>query len=352
MGATIESSDRSSFFPLGDDLDMHSATEQAEMRMREERSVVADIVQHLEWQKSKQNSCESCGDLFDDQHFSDGFLVCNHCGLVKDVHIDNHAEWRCFNNSNGVKDTSGVRCGDIASTLLPSTQLNTFMGGKDKRLQKVHQWNNLTAKERNLHQIYKEFEQIGYDSNLPKNIVSTATELYSKLYTEMENKNCGVKRCNVRQGLKAACLYFACKRWGMARERKEIAEMMGNTTKIVTKGCNSFLDIMGGDFIKMEPFRPADFVSRFSILLGLSYPQQLRLQKITNYVSSLGMLSDNTPTSVASACIYFLSSHDDLGISKEDIHEKCGSSQIIITKTFNRILPYKSEITKLLESEE
>jgi transcription initiation factor TFIIIB Brf1 subunit/transcription initiation factor TFIIB len=233
---------------------------------------------------------------------------------------------------------------------LPGTQLNTFVGGKDKRLQRVHQWNNLTPKERNMHQVYREFEQIGHTHRLGKAVVNAATQLYSRLYTEMENKNCGVKRCNVRQGLKAACLYFTCKQLNTPRERKEIAEMMGNTTRIVTKGCNSFLDIMGGDFIRMEPFTPRDFVERFCLLLGISYPMQRRLEVIVEYVSTLESLVDNTPTSVTSACIYFLSREYNLKISKETIHKTCGSSQIIITKTFSKIVPHASEIQELLKS--
>jgi len=318
-----------------------------EQERLDEKKIRADINKHIKDQKAKLDLCSSCGAQFNDQ-ISDGYLVCRECGLVKDVLIDSNAEWRCFNNPNGSKDVSGVRCGDTASTLLPGTQLNTFIGGKDKRLQRVHQWNNLTPKERNLHQIYKEFEQIGHTHNLGKNVISAATDLYHKLYTEMENKNCGVKRCNVRQGLKAACLYFACKQMDTPRERKEIAEMVGNTTKIVTKGCNSFLDIMGEEFRLMEPFKPEDFVTRFSLLIGLSYPYQLKLHKMVLYVSSLDPLSDNTPTSVTSACIYFLSCHFNLGITKEDIHQKCGSSQIIITKTFNKMIPFKSEIVDLL----
>lgn len=313
-----------------------------------EKKVKADIIKHMQKQKAKSDSCMECGASLDESNISDGYLVCGECGVVNDIHIDSNAEWRCFSNAAGAKDTSGVRCGETASSLLPGTQLNTFIGGKDKRLQRVHQWNNLTPKERNLHQIYKEFDQIGQTHNLSKNVISAATELYNKLYTEMENKNYGVKRCNVRQGLKAACLYFACKQMDTPRERKEIADIVGNTTKIVTKGCNSFLDIMGGDFIQMEPFKPEDFVTRFSLAIGLPYSYQLKLQKIVKFVADLDSLIDNTPTSVTSACIYFLSVTYDLGITKEDIHQKCGSSQIIITKTYNKILPHKDDIISLL----
>jgi len=313
----------------------------------EEQELIADITKHMQTQRAKRNLCTGCGAAYDDTQISDGFLVCNECGLVKDVLIDSQAEWRCFNTSTGAKDVSGVRCGDTASNILPGTQLNTYFG-KSSKLQRIHQWNNLTPRERNLHQIYKEFEQIGSSHALPKPVVLAATELYNKLYTEMENKNCGVKRCNVRHGLKAACLYFACKQLETPRERKEIAEMVGNTTKIVTKGCNSFLDIMGEEFIQMEPFKPEDFVTRFSLLVGFPYSIQLKLKNLVLYVSALESLADNTPTSVTSACIYFISQEMKLGITKEAIHRKCGSSNVIITKTYGKITPYREELLRFL----
>jgi transcription initiation factor TFIIB len=290
--------------------------------------------------RKSENICVNCNIAISDEYISDGFLVCNRCGLVLDTYIEATAEWRCFNN-NGARSVSGIRCGDVANSLLPGTQLNTFIGGSDKRLQRVHQWNNITAKERNLHQIFKEFETTGQAFNLQRNIVQLSAELYSQLYTEMEKKNCGVKRCNVRQGLKSACLYFSCKQLGFPRERKEIADMLGTTTKIVTKGCNSFLDIMGGDYVKLPPFRPEDFVARFSQLLSIPFQYQCILKRIVEFAGSLEVLADNTPTSITSACIYYLSlQHPHLNISKGDIHEKLKSSGTIVMKTYTKMLPY------------
>ena len=323
-----------------------------ETQKREESEIRASISKHLREQKEKANVCNECGAAFDEDAVSNGYLVCRECGLVKDVHIDFQAEWRCFNTSSGGKDLSGVRCGDPTSNLTPGAQLNTYIGGKDKRLQRVHQWNNMSPQERKMHEIFKEFDQIGQSHSLSRPLVSAATDLYNKLYTEMENQNCGVKRCNVRQGLKAACLYFACKQMNTPREKKEIAIMVDTTTKIVTKGCNFFLDIMGEQYIHMEPFRPEDFVTRFSLLLGISYPSQLKLKKIVEYAADLSELTDVTPTCVTAACVYFLSHIYEMDFSKEDICDKCSVSQTILTKTYNVLLAHKDQIKNIVEKSE
>lgn len=298
---------------------------------------------------SNRDTCVACGAIFDNESVYEGFLVCTNCGRVKEAFIDSSAEWRCFNTANG-KDISSVRCGEAANTLLPGTQLNTFIGGKDKRLQRVHQWSNLTRDEKNLHEIYKRFEQIGTANNLSKSIICTASELYSKLYNEMERQNLGVKRCNVRQGLIAACLFCACKQLNAAREKKEIADMLGNTTKIATKGWNKFLDIMGDEYRRMPPLKPEDFVDRFSRYVEVPYQYQYKLSEVVRYVSALDVFADNTPTSVTCACIYFISVEYDLKITKEDIHKHCKSSNIIITKTYQKILTFKPEILALLKT--
>lgn len=294
------------------------------------------------------DSCLSCGEPFNDERIYEGFLICTNCGRVKEAFIDTSAEWRCFNTSNG-KDVSSVRCGEAANSLLPGTQLNTYIGGKDKRLQRVHQWSNLTRDEKNLHEIYKRFEQIGISNNLSKSIVYAASDLYSKLYTEMERQNLGVKRCNVRQGLIAACLFCACKQMNCAREKKEIAEMLGNTTKIATKGWNKFLDIMGDEYRRMPPLKPEDFVDRFAQYVDVPFQYHHRLTEVVRYISALDTFADNTPTSVTCACIYFISIEYDLKITKEDIHKHCKSSNIIITKTYQKILPFKEDLLELLK---
>ena len=292
--------------------------------------------------ESSERSSPTCQHV--DDHVSDGFLVCSSCGIVKDICIDGGAEWRCFNTNNG-KDLSGVRCGAPASKLLPESALSTYIGGsKYKRQQRIHQCYSLTSKERNLYHIFKEFETLGTTFDLGKSVVTVTNELYSALYTEMENRNCGVKRCNVRTGLKAACLYYACKKLGCPRERKEIADMLDSTTKIVTRGCNTFLDIMGDEFIRMDPFTPRDFVARFCRLLGISYMDQVKIERIVDVVSTLESLADNTPTSVASGCIYFFTCEFSRKVSRSHIHDKCGSSQAIIAKICQKLVLCKEYI--------
>lgn len=297
------------------------------------------------------NGCVCIGD--DRDILQDGFVVCSLCGVAKDVQIDTGAEWRNFTTltSTGSSDTTQIRCGDPANALMPGTQLNTYIGkGGNARQQRVHQWYNISSKERSLYQIFKEYEQIVSNHHIGRDLAFYATELYRKLQDEMESRNAGVKRCNVRQGLKAACLYYACKKLQSPRERKEIADMFDTTTKIVTRGCNTFLDVMGDEFVVMKPLGPLDFLGRFCRSLGIPYSEELRIGEIVSSVAQLDAFSDSTPTSIACGCIYYHASESNRKISKSDIKDKCGSSQAIITKIYNKLVAVK-HLLPLLDRE-
>ena len=289
--------------------------------------------------------CSSCGTSSDQSVVSEGFSVCLTCGTVRDVHIENTAEWRSFATNNG-RDVSGVRCGAPPSIFLPDSQLSTYIG--DRRLQRFHQRNNLTGAERKLHKLHTDMEQLGDLHNLPKTVILETVKIYKRLYAEIEATNSGIKRCNVRQGLTAACLYYACRQMMVPRERKTIAEMLGTTTKVVTKGCNEFLDIMGGEFIQIEPFVPSDFVERYSQILEIPFNIQKKLERAVRYVSNFQCLSESNPTSITAACIHYVAQRFDLNISKEDIQKKCGPSQAVVSKVYKILKDRDTEIEKAM----
>ena len=146
------------------------------VQIREEETAVSnneienDISNHIKTQKQRTDVCSGCGEMMvTNQSVTDGFIACDNCGLVKKSYIEALTPMEMFNTASGGKDLSGVRCGDPASSLLPGTQLNTFVGGKRQAVTKRrHQWNNLTPRERNMHQIYKEFDAIGQKHKLSK----------------------------------------------------------------------------------------------------------------------------------------------------------------------------------------
>jgi transcription initiation factor TFIIIB Brf1 subunit/transcription initiation factor TFIIB len=208
-------------------------------------------------------------------------------------------------------------------------------------------WNVLPLRDRHLYQIKEEFEKIGELKILSKEIIFTAINLYTDLYTEIEKKKYGAKKINIRVGLKSACLYFACKKLNVPREKKEISEIFKHHIKYVTKGCNIFLDVMGEQYIKMEPFKAIDFIPRFTNLLGINKYQDTILS-IVNFLCEKDSFVDMTPSNVACTSIYFINLYLNLGLTKQVLSKKCGTSVIIITKLYNNMLQYNNELENLI----
>lgn len=290
--------------------------------------------------QSKTKTCTGCGnELHEEAH--NGYRICESCGTVIENVIDTGAEWRCFNTVNG-RDQSMVRCSETRNPLMPdSYQLNTFISSGDKRLQRVHQWNNMTTRERMLQQIYKEFEDLTQEHDLPHVVYKTMCEYYYGVYTAMDERNYGVKRCNIRQGLKAACLFYSCKHHKIPREVKEIARMLDLPRKTITRGCNLFAEIMGDDFLRLPPFKPTDFVERYCATLGVSFQLTKKAQQILEIVETRRLFHESTPPSVAAAAIYRVlqQSNDssDTKVTFEVMQKKCDVSKTVLTKIVGKM---------------
>ena len=93
-------------------------------------------------------------------------------------------------------------------------------GSANNPLAKWHRWNSMPYKERSLYNIYNELQEICQRNHLKPIISQEAKSLY-KIIAEYK-----ISRGNNRIGIKAACIYFACKNCDVPRSTKEIEKMM------------------------------------------------------------------------------------------------------------------------------
>ncbi len=295
--------------------------------------------------------CVQCGTQPANSYVKEGYSTCGECGTVQNVVIESCPEWRTFYDQAGGagKGTSPVRCSTTPALLVSRhTTTKGAVNTLTKNRSRMGRWYSHSAQERVVMDIQREFETIGRIGDLPTNIVSAATQLYIDLNAKMQKTNCGVKRCNVRLGLQAACVFFACKELKMPRENKEVAEIVNTTTSVVIEGRNDFMNIMGEQYIKMEPFQPADFIQRFCQLLDVPYRAQCHLQLLVAHVTGYGALAECNPSSVTAACILLLARCYGLDISLAQIHKKCRTSPSVVSKTLNLMRPLTDDLMKLL----
>lgn len=262
---------------------------------------------------------------------SGGFLVCAECGCCAGAHIDLNAEWRCFVDERG-RDTNAVRCGDAPNPLFPNVQVSTYVSSLDRRSQPRPQWNAFSTKERNVHEMLKEMEVIAEQHGLPRDVVLSSMQLFRRWQDKRETSNHGATRCSVRLGIKAACMYFACRGSSQPREKKEVAKMFSISAKIITKGCRTFEQIMGSEFSSLDILPPTCFVTRFCNNLGMSPDDRKHVLAMVERISTMNGTCDATPSNLVAGCIYYTSQKHAMGFTKAQVSQACDISAVVITK--------------------
>ena len=263
--------------------------------------------------------CKNCETTVGEDNIKDGFIICFECGYALhsnglDVCISDKSDWNTNYNYSKITDVS-------------------------------FDYNNniISSKDRHLNTILKELESL----NVPNHVKQNSFHLYKRVYDIMSNSNT-IKRCTLRQGLKAACIYYTFKQLKNPIEKKEVAKICATTNKTVTKGCNYFLDVMGDDFIKMENYNTLDFIPKYCNLLNASSELQNIIKQVIIYIQSQDpTFIELSPPSVVCTCIYYIKNLLSLDLDISHIHEISGISVNRIKKNIPKIKVHENYILKL-----
>jgi transcription initiation factor TFIIIB Brf1 subunit/transcription initiation factor TFIIB len=301
-----------------------------------------DLFDELREQKNDQKpigdvqQCPKCSRSLEENDRAEGYRVCPACGTVTDINVDDKAEWR--NNTDGTATRTKANSATGKTGAAPASQ----------RLQRSHQWNSMTSMERSMHQTMRYFENVEGQWKLGPQVAATATEIFNSLSGMIDAFRGGTKRCNNRQSLRAACLYFACKQVGCPRNRREVSEMLDMPLKNVTKGINLFTDIMGREYDEGKPLKARDFAPRYCNLLELPFEFEKRLLALLDFFERLPVRFHVSPCSECCGAIYFMSHLLNRKLSREEIHLRCGSSVAVMGKVHSAMLPYEEVVREKL----
>ena len=136
-------------------------------------------------------------------------------------------------------------------------------------------------------------------------------------------------------------MYSACKKYNVPRSDKEIAEIFEITDiTIMTRACKLFQQIWNTHQkstmkdIMMPASRPGDFIQRFCSKLGMSQNSLDLANRIAGRAEEYGMVSENTPPSIAAGSIYLVVQLEKLPITKREIATACKISEVTICKCY------------------
>ena len=151
-----------------------------------------------------------------------------------------------------------------------------------------------------------------------------------------------IMRCINRRSMIAACLFHACKLQKETRSPKEIADIYDLEIKHVNRGCRKFCDIIDATslFYQIKSSQSSDFIERFAKKLNID-KQYINISKdVSNNIHKLDLASTHEPPSVAAGCILLVAQYYNIQLTKKQISEIFGISDVTISKTFRKIWPY------------
>ncbi|KAF9319588.1 transcription initiation factor IIB [Podila horticola] len=274
------------------------------------------------------------------EEFSSGDLVCADCGLVLgDRIVDTRSEWRTFANDEG-DDPS--RVGSAANPLLNGPQLDTVISQRDggsgiaRELNRTHGRVTAVKGERNLLQAYKDISAMCEAIGLPKLISDIAKQLFKRVEDEK------LLRGKPNESIIAACIFIACRQYGVPRTFKEICTL----TQVPKKEIGRCFKALNEAFqeTKVQTMTSEDLMARFCSNLNLPMEVQKSAVDLTKRAKDIGNLAGKSPVSIAAACIYMASHLFDKARSTRDISVVCGVSEVTIKNAYKHLYGERNKL--------
>lgn len=263
-------------------------------------------------------------------------FVCYDCGIVDilEGRIDEGADWNAC-----VTDTmtfDGSRVGMAPNPLYNDWGNGSKIGNtrgfkvEVRRMAKIDSNLSSNHKDRSLHASYTDIQSACERIGITESIADDAKCLYRKI----EGK--GITRGAVRVGMKACCVYYACKRMNVPRDHEEIASAFGIVKKDISRVYKKFIEFLGEEKTREKVTLPADTVPR---IISATIPDTLKGTEVQNIVRLARRIQENpdfmgkASRGVAGACILY-------SVKNIDINRLCketGVSKITLTKYMKSI---------------
>ena len=266
-----------------------------------------DFMTEIEEKPDITNKSKCC-EIKDNYQIDQGIIRCKICSNTIS-NITDCPEWRYYGSS----DTKGVdptRCGMPVNSLLPESSVGSSISfGKNTKtmnqIRKYQQWGGMPYKERSLYKVFMEIQRCCKENNLPHIIINEAKSIY-KIVASTK-----ISRGANREGIIAACVYFACKDCNVPRSSKEVAEIFSINGTVMTKGVKKCQEIIHMNkhnkkrLTTNKSIKPEHFIDRFCNKLKMEEKDVDIISKICNVSLEKNIISENTPPSIAAGCIFF-----------------------------------------------
>ena len=295
--------------------------------------------------------CENCNSAL--AFNEDNFLTCTNikCSIIYKDNLDNSAEWRYYGIDDN-QQSDPTRCGMPINPLLHESSFGCKVlsyGYGNTEMQKIKRytdWQSMPYREKSLYDEFQKIINIAQINGIPKIIIDEAMRTHKKI-SEVKTFR-GLNR----DGIIAASIYIACRVNNYPRTAKEIAIMFVLDNSSATKGCKNALSIINdiendnaiNDKTNMYQTTPMNFIERYCSRLNINQELTMLCKFIANKINSKNLIPENTPHSIASGIIYFVSQLCNLNISKKAINSISDISEVTINKCYKKLETMKDQL--------
>ena len=279
------------------------------------------------------DKCNHCGGNMVENFETD--MVCTQCGIVDESRgrIDQGAEWSSCVTDEGAKD--GSRVGMAANPLYHSWGSGSKIGKSkgmtvaQKRMAKIDFHLSSNHKDRALHQSYIDIQESATLLGISSDTIDLAKCFYKRISTK------GITRGVVRIGMKANCVYYACKKTGFPRTLHEIAGAFGLDPRDISRTSNKFRDCLDEEDTEERVTMASDMIPRL-----MNDIQPMAPGKLIYGIVNLCKRIERTPEfmgkvsgGVAGACILYSLKEVDI----EKVKDVTKVSKITLLKLKQKI---------------
>jgi len=285
----------------------------------------------------------------------DGFPTCTNkgCGIIYRDILDHSPEWRYY----GAEDKNAAdptRCGNPINPLLQESSFgckilcspnSTY---EMKRIRKWTEWQAMPHREKSLYDEFQFITVMAKNSGIPRIFIDDAMAIHKDISEQKMFRGMN------RDGIKAASIYISCRLNDCPRTSHEIAEIFKLDKTSATNGCSMAVNILSnlernGSSINITTddlcaTKPSSFIERYCSRLQIN-PELTKLAIfIAKKIEKNGMINDNTPHSIAAGIIYFIAQICNLPITKLNVKQICGVSEVTINKCYKKMENIKDQL--------
>lgn len=281
------------------------------------------------------------------------FQACTNkkCGLLYKDTIDYSPEWR-FHGGEDAGGTDPTRCGMPINPLLEESSYGCKVLCKSgsswemRKIRRYAEWQSMPHKEKTQYEEFQRISMMAHNAGISKMIVDDALREHKRISERKTFRGLN------RDGIIAASIYVACKINGCSRTPKEIANIFVLDKASATKGCKTALtlieemerNVQDNEKTALSQTKPETFIERYCSKLHMSDELTKLCRFIALRTEKNQYIPENTPHSIAAGIIFFVGVSCGVDISKQQVNNVTGVSEVTINKCFKKLDVLKSQL--------